>query len=244
MFAGPNGAGKTTLVHKLACEFSPDGLFQLHQFINADELFVKLRSVRGIQFADFGLTVSWGQLRSALLAGGRLTSDHPFFEAAQVVDSSLTAPAATCDAYVAASLADFLREELLAASRSFSFETVMSHKSKVDFFARARVAGYRTYLYFVATESPVLNIHRIEARAELGGHAVPEQKIVDRYDRCLALVGDALACAHRAFLFDNSGVEPIWLAQLNPDREFELKVSPSALPMWFQRYVAPRYTRE
>ena len=46
----------------------------------------------------------------------------------------------------------------------------MSHRSKTDFFARARAAGYRTYLYFIATESSHLNIYRVRNRTALGGH--------------------------------------------------------------------------
>jgi hypothetical protein len=48
MFAGPNESGKTSLVRKLAREFSPDGLFQLHNFINADDLDRDLHEGRGI----------------------------------------------------------------------------------------------------------------------------------------------------------------------------------------------------
>ena len=113
----------------------------------------------------------------------------------------------------------------------------MSHPSKVNFFTQARTSGYRTYLYFVATESPLLNIHRIGNRAVLGGHHVPEEKVVLRYQRCLAILRSALAGAHRAFLFDNSGSEPVWLAQQNADGSLEIKTSESTLPAWFKQYV-------
>jgi predicted ABC-type ATPase len=102
-------------------------------------------------------------------------------------------PARVSDAYVAASIADYLREDWLAAGQSFSFETVMSHRSKIDFFARARAAGYRTYLYFIATEFADLNVSRVRNRAALGGHDVPPNKIMERYKRCLELVGEAVA---------------------------------------------------
>ncbi len=233
MFAGPNGSGKTSLIHTFAREFSPPGLFSLHHFINADDLARALQS-NGIDFDDYGLMVTWPQLRDALLGAGRLRSDHPFLAAGQVHNARLTAPAGTWDGYVAASIADFLREELLACGQSFSFETVMSHASKIDFFARARADGYRTYLYFIATDSSKLNIARVKTRVATGGHDVPDNKIVERYARCLQLVRDALAHAHRAFLFDNSGAEPVWLAEFGPHGECELQVSEDALPHWFK----------
>jgi predicted ABC-type ATPase len=150
-------------------------------------------------------------------------------------------PARAADAYVAASVADYLRDQLLAAGQSFSFETVMAHRSKIDFFTQARAVGYRTYLYFIATEFADLNISRVRNRAALGGHDVPDNKIVERYKRCLELVGEALSQAYRGFLFDNTGVEPVWLAQLTPEGELQLQVEADALPIWFRTWVAPHY---
>jgi predicted ABC-type ATPase len=241
MFAGPNGSGKTSLVRKLARDFSADGLFQLHHFLNADDIFRDLQEGRGVALGPLGRGVTAEEIRTALVRGGRLRPDHPFPGAVQVVNARLKAPAGVCDAYAAAAVVDFLRDELLAAGQSFSFETVMSHRSKVDVFARARAAGYRTYLYFIATDSSHLNVYRVRGRAALGGHDVPEDKVVERYNRCLELVGDVLAHAYRAFLFDNSGAEPVWLAQLTPERTLQLEVVVSALPNWFRTWVAPHY---
>ena len=70
MFAGPNGSGKTSLVRKLAKDFSPDGLFQLHHFINADDLFRNLQTGQGIGLDFLGSTVEVEHVRAALTAGG------------------------------------------------------------------------------------------------------------------------------------------------------------------------------
>jgi predicted ABC-type ATPase len=241
MFAGPNGSGKTSLVRKLARDFSADGLFQLHYFLNADNLYRDLQEERGIPLDVLGRTIAVEHLRAALVAGGRLRADHPFLDVVHIENARLKAPASVSDGYVAAAIADFLREELFTAGQSFSFETVMSHRSKIDFFARARAVGYRTYLYFVATESSHLNIYRVKNRVALGGHDVAEDKIVERYKRCLELVGEALSHAHRAFLFDNSGADLVWLAQLTPDGELQRKAALDSLPAWFRTWVAPHY---
>ena len=236
MFAGPNGSGKTTLIHKFAREFSPSGLFSLHHYINADDLFRALQG-DGIRFDRFGLVVNWEQLCESIIGAGRVPDDHPFFAKGQIQESRLTAPANTFDGYMAAAIADFLRDELLACGLSISFENVMSHRSKIDFFARARSEGYRTYLYFIATDSSEVNRGRVQERVAAGGHDVPEDKIVERYDRCLKLARHALAHAYRAFIFDNSGSEPIWLAEFDQHGEYALKVSSDSLPKWFHTWI-------
>lgn len=71
---------------------------------------------------------------------------------------------------------------------TFTFETVMSSRDKVDLLCKAQQLGYRTYLYYVATEDPIINISRVKARVRRGGHWVPEDKIVSRYSASLDLL--------------------------------------------------------
>ena len=97
-----------------------------------------------------------------------------------------------------------LRDEYLAAGSNFSFETVMSHPSKVEFMTRARSAGYYVTLFFVATSDPVLNLERVQARVALGGHDVPEDRVLARYHRSLKLLPQAIAACNKCLVFDNS----------------------------------------
>jgi predicted ABC-type ATPase len=235
MFAGPNGSGKSLLARQLSREQGgAAGLFYLHEFLNADN-FQRDLSSAGIDLKRFELRLSLPQLAEQLQGLGRLANNHPFFTAATLEEGILRAPATAIDSYVAASLVDYLRAELLALRRSFSFETVMSHRSKVSFLAEAASWGYRTYLYFIATESPELNIRRVQSRVLEGGHDVPQEKVVERYRRCLELLPEAVAYATRAFVFDNSGREPVWLAEYHPDGSRTLQTPVEQLPGWFRR---------
>lgn len=68
------------------------------------------------------------------------------------------------DSYLAADLAEFIRQQLLANDISFTYETVMSHESKLVFIQQAKEKNYRVYVYFVATEDPEINISRVNVR--------------------------------------------------------------------------------
>jgi predicted ABC-type ATPase len=141
--------------------------------------------------------------------------------------------------YLATVAADFIRQKLLERKVSFTFETVMSHPSKVELLAKAQRADYRTYLYFVATDDPQINISRVRNRVKLGGHAVPEDRIVKRYYRSLDLLMEAIHYTDRAYVFDNSGDNEdrkhTWLAEITDGSVLDLKSDRN--PEWFKRSV-------
>jgi predicted ABC-type ATPase len=106
----------------------------------------------------------------------------------------------------AQAIADFQRESCLTGQLSFSFKTVMSHQSKVDFLVRADDAGYDVTLCFVCTSDPEINVRRVESRVRRGGHDVPHDRIVARYWRSLGWLAHAALVARRTLLFDNSAL--------------------------------------
>lgn len=106
----------------------------------------------------------------------------------------------------AQNIADFRRDACLSRTESFSFETVMSHPSKVDFMLRAHDAGYDIALFFVATSDPEINVTRVENRVSHGGHDVPHDRIRSRYYRSLSLLCHAVLVARRTVIFDNSAL--------------------------------------
>lgn len=108
-------------------------------------------------------------------------------------------------------IADAERQKRLQEFQSFTFETVMSHPSKVEFFKTCAKSGFDTVLYFVATANPRLNVARVAQRVALGGHDVPADRIRDRYHRTLGLLPEALKIASSAAVFDNSGPDGLKL---------------------------------
>jgi predicted ABC-type ATPase len=232
MFAGPNGSGKSTLKSVLPAEL-------LGCYLNPDEIEALIR-VRGLlDFGEFGLAGVAGPALAFLRDSAFLqTAGLGFATQNLSADGNrLQFNGVEVNAYFASVIADFLRRQLLERRVSFTLETVMSSPDKVALLEQAQRLGYRTYLYFVATDDPAINISRVRNRVKLGGHAVPEEKIVSRYHRSLGLLREAIRHTNRTYVFDNSsdGQSRTWVAEVTDGREFETKTD--HLPAWLRRAV-------
>lgn len=152
-----------------------------------------------------------------------------------VAGSQLIFPVQEKAAYLASVTADFLRQSLVEAGVSFTFETVTSSPDKIELLRRARLRGFRTYLYYIATEDVAINISRIRTRVAFGGHDVPTKKIISRYARTLDLLLDAIRLSHRAYIFDISGSKRFWVAEVTEDQH--MRFESDTIPAWFQKAV-------
>ena len=96
------------------------------------------------------------------------------------------------------------REQLLRDHKDFIFETVLSSDGKVDFLKRVKEEGYFIRMFFICTESPAINAARIANRVMEGGHDVPIQKIISRYEKAIVNAVKVMRFADRAYFYDNS----------------------------------------
>lgn len=235
MIAGPNGSGKSTLLDEVVRAIGTEAL---GVYVNADEIERDLRTPEGLDLTPFG--VGTAALPEFLRASQWLTAKGYAEQARAAVlqDGHLRFPGVDVNSYLAAVTADFLRRALLSAGRTFTFETVMSSPSKVDFLSLARDEGYRTYLYFVATDDPEINVARVESRVAKGGHPVSRDLIVSRYHRSLGLLPDAARAATRAFVFDNStgGSTPALIAEAEHGT---LEFHTERVPKWITTAFLP-----
>ena len=110
----------------------------------------------------------------------------------------------------AANHAQKIREDCLKNRRSLVFETVFSTQEKIDFIQKAIEYGYFIRLFFIATESPVINIERVMLRISKGGHQVPSEKIIERHYKSINNYSQVVNLVDRAYIYDNSidGVAP------------------------------------
>jgi predicted ABC-type ATPase len=232
LFVGPNGSGKSTIKSVL-----PDKL--LGVYLNPDEIQKDIKDRGFLDVRHYGIETTGKEILSFFANSSLMKNAGLEDEAAclRFTEGKLDFFEVIVNAYFASVAADFLRQKLLEQRVSFSFETVMSSPDKVALLEKAQRLGYRTYLYYIATDDPAINVARVKARVALGGHDVPEDKIVTRYARSLDLLLPALKHTHRAYLFDNSrhGGERLWVAEITDGRELELKCDP--MPLWFQKAI-------
>lgn len=113
-----------------------------------------------------------------------------------------------CDNLEAAKLAEAQRESCLEQKKSFCFETVLSTDRNLKLLQRARKQGFFIRCYYVLTVDPAINRARVQSRVASGGHDVPPDKIVDRYERALGLVRELVPVCDVCHIYDNSTQSP------------------------------------
>lgn len=128
--------------------------------------------------------------------------DMPFVNADEML-KEVTGENDPANAKFGQDLANEKIEKCFAKEESFCFETVFSHESKIDLIKRAKLLGYTVSIYFTHLSDPIQNIVRVKRRLELGGHDVPEDKILARIPRTIANVKTSLQFVDEFYLFEN-----------------------------------------
>jgi predicted ABC-type ATPase len=232
VFAGPNGSGKTTIINNLREEI-PFGIY-----VNADDIEQSLIKTNSLLFSNYSLTIEEHDLQAFFQQSNfspAKRNDPDLWQRFAVQENTFRLQT-TADSYLAADLAEFIRQQLLHQEISFTYETVMSHESKVDFMRLARERGYRLYLYFIATEDPEINVSRVSARVAQKGHSVAPDIIRNRYYRSLGQLKKAVMQTDRAYIFDNSGTTAKLIAEITDGIDVNL-VDTSNVPNWFVQYL-------
>lgn len=230
MFAGPNGSGKSTIKSVISSTL-------LGIYINPDDIEKELRVQGGIDLTSFEIQAAAEEIQayfhnSVLI---RKTGLSEQVDSLKFETNFFALDAENVNSYYASVISDFIRQKLLELGKSFTFETVMSSSDKVELLQKAQAKGFRTYLYYVATEDPNINISRVRHRVKAGGHNVSEEKIISRYKRSLDLLLEAIQNTNRAYIFDNSGHQQIWIAEITDGKNLEIKSE--RMPLWFQQSV-------
>lgn len=232
MFAGPNGSGKSTLINEIKKNFL------IGSFINADDIERKLNTTNFIDCNEYLSKVvskeDWERFKPIISEEDKRAS--PIILDSIAIKEGVLTTNSRINSYTASLIAEFLRFILLKCEDTFSFETVMSHESKVSFLNKAKDCGFKTYLYFIGTKDPSINVNRVAIRKSKGGHDVEEIKILERYYKSLELLSKAFLNVDRAYIFDNSsdkGMQNV-LVEKNGNN---VDIYVEDIPEWVQYYL-------
>ena len=252
IFAGPNGSGKSSIINSIRTYTKENGTpLDFGIYLNADDIAKELRD-KGCNFSSYQLLFDREEFVTIISQSGLLLGDlnesrlRTLFtiEANRVHLLDL----AYCERF-AQLLATYLRTILLRSKKKFSFETVFSHRGKLDFMREAIEQGYKVYLYFVSTEDPEINVYRVkEVRVKQHGHDVPEDKIRSRYIRTMDLMFEASQLAYRSYYFDNSaeGKDFNLFASFKLGKEgskqWDIR-EVSRVPIWFRNYYSAKVSK-
>ncbi len=235
IFAGPNGSGKSSLFEQFRIRYSTGC------FINADNIETKLKSNGCLNLTDYNLHLNEEELAEFLKEPSAVSllekANHKgILIKLQIKDNKVSDVNGILNSYVAALIAMFIRKNIVKNRMNFSFETVMSHISKVSEIETTKKYGYKSYLYFICTDDPIVNISRVSNRVAKGGHEVLAEDVKNRYVKTLENLIPAMKAVDEFYIFDNSGEEIVMISRGNHSN-FELLVDYQSLPNWFNDHV-------
>lgn len=93
---------------------------------------------------------------------------------------------------------------LVDENKTFIFETVLSHESKLDMIKRAKKKGYKIISIYVFTDLPEINVDRVNKRTAQGAIPVEENKVRARYIRSLINAANLKALSDEYYQMNNT----------------------------------------
>ncbi|MDR2591874.1 MAG: zeta toxin family protein [Chitinispirillales bacterium] len=96
-------------------------------------------------------------------------------------------------------------DRMLDSGKSFALESTISGNYHKRVLKEAKNKGYEVTLSFVFLDSSNLNIERIKNRVSLGGHNVPDEDVIRRFDKSIKNFWDIVDIVDSWKLYYNSG---------------------------------------
>lgn len=232
IFAGPNGSGKSTIFDEIS------NRFDVGYYINPDLIEKEIKNKFSLDISHFGLSSISAETFLNFIENHSLktkaeTKGHRInmlLDGDKIKLNSDFKPS-----YEAALIADFLRHFLILKGSKLAFETVMSHKSKLEILDLASQNGYKNYLYFICTASPKINIDRVKSRVKKGGHFVDPEDIESRYYKTLSQLKAAVQRTYRTFVYDNSEKSSTLILEVFQGKE--VTFHSEKIPAWVNEYL-------
>lgn len=143
VFAGPNGSGKSTIFNQISSDFD------IGVYVNSDEIEQQLIKNRFVQLNDFKIKIDRKSFNNYLRKHSLFVKakEEGFNLELKITQNIIYPISERINSYEAAFISDIIRMELIKSGIKFTYETVMSHHSKIETFELANKNQYKTYLY-------------------------------------------------------------------------------------------------
>jgi predicted ABC-type ATPase len=96
-------------------------------------------------------------------------------------------------------------KECLRGDASFNQEATLTGRMILSNIKTAKANGFKISLFYVGLENVNLSVERVAARAQLGGHSIPEDILRRRYTRSFENLKLVLPLCDSVQVYDNSG---------------------------------------
>lgn len=125
-----------------------------------------------------------------------------------------------CSDLEAAKAATALRQKQIEAHEGFTFETVMSSKYALNQLWSAKGKGFFIRGFYIFPKDVKYNLQRVLSRENSGGHPVPENKIIERYEKSLLNLPEFISVCDICNIYDNTTKEPFRIFKKQKDLYF------------------------
>ncbi|MBR8831435.1 MAG: hypothetical protein N5P05_000920 [Chroococcopsis gigantea SAG 12.99] len=103
---------------------------------------------------------------------------------------------------------------LKAQGISFAFESTLAGRNFASFLNECQNAGYKVNLIYFWLKSPDLACQRVQQRVASGGHNIPYDVVLRRYERGrINFMNLYSRLSNQWIVYDNSGDAPILIAE-------------------------------
>jgi len=234
IIAGPNGSGKTTFIKKVR----ENNYLNIQNYINADDIQLELKNQGSFSLSIFPFQTNVISFNGFVNHSGfrvkiEENSKLAVLDLLEFKDNCIYLKTKENTSYFYAMIANFIRFNLLENFQSFTYETVISHPSKIEFLKKAKKKGYKIYLYFLCTENTEINKLNVKNRVANGGHFIDDETIEKRFYRTLDNLFDAIKSAEVSYLLQNNMIDFSSVCTIK--NEEIINQSPIS-PQWFTDY--------
>lgn len=106
------------------------------------------------------------------------------------------------------------------SGRDFAFETTLAARTFAPYASGCKAKGYTINLMYFWLQSPNLAVERVGRRVASGGHSIPEDVILRRYERGRKnLISLYLPLCDSWTILDNSSSSPVLIAERTINQE-------------------------